>query len=943
MADYKNTLNLPQTKFSMKANLAQREPLRLKKWQEMQLYQKIRQARAGKPTFILHDGPPYANGDIHMGHALNKILKDIVIKSKTLSCIDAPFVPGWDCHGLPIELNVEKKKGKPGQKLSLREFRECCRTYAISQVNKQKEGFERLGVLANWEKPYLTIDKTYEANVIRALAKIVENGYLQRGEKPVYWCTSCHSALAEAEVEYQDKRSPAIDVLFPVVDIKKLESVFPQQKELSAVHVPIWTTTPWTLLANEAVCLHPKLTYVLVSAKINHKQYTLLLAEELLPSAMIRYQSTEYNIIETIQGKKLESIQLAHPFLDRVVPIVLGEHVTTETGTGNVHTAPAHGQDDYIVGQKYHLPINNPVNAKSCFVSTTPFVGDLHVFKANDVIIDLLQKNGYLLHQSTIEHSYPHCWRHKTPLIFRATPQWFISMDNSQDLRTTALETIEKVQWIPTWGKTRITKMIENRPDWCLSRQRPWGTPLPLLIHKDTRDLHPNMSTLLARIADLVQKKGMDAWFDLSLDTLLPLDETKQYVALTDVLDVWFDSGVSHFCVLSQNIWPDLHYPADLYLEGSDQHRGWFQTSLLTALSMKHKKPYKTVLTHGFVNDEQGYKMSKSQGNTVQPSQVMKQYGADILRLWVASSDYKNDINISNENLKRASDTYRRIRNTARFLLSNLFDFDETKHLVTTDKLLAIDQWAIDHTQKLQHKIIKAYEDYDFLAIYQCIHHFCNTEMGSFYLDIIKDRLYTSQTNGIPRRSTQTALYHILNALVHWIAPILSFTADEIWDNLSNRSCESVLLSQWYENFPIQTQDNLFDDAFWLALMNIREEVNKVLENERRSNRIGSALQAEVILYCSSELRAKLNRLADELRFIFITSTVTLHDLTEKPKELKLSAIKDLAIQINISSHQKCERCWQYDVSVGDNSDHTTLCTRCVTNVFGKGEARRFA
>lgn len=942
MADYKNTLNLPQTKFSMKANLAQHEPLRLKKWQMMQLYQKIRQARAGKPTFILHDGPPYANGDIHMGHALNKILKDIVLKSKTLSCIDTPFVPGWDCHGLPIELNVEKKKGKPGQKLSLRQFRECCRTYAISQVKKQKESFERLGVLANWDKPYLTIDKTYEANVIRALAKVIENGYLQRGEKPVYWCTSCHSALAEAEVEYQDKRSPAIDVLFPVVDMKKLESVFPKKKS-SAIHVPIWTTTPWTLLANEAVCVHPKLAYALVCAKINHKRYTLLLAEDLLSSAMIRYQATEYNIIDIVKGKTLEFIQLAHPFLNKTVPIVLGEHVTTDTGTGNVHTAPAHGQDDYIVGQKYNLPVNNPVNSKSCFAPTIPFVGDLHVFKANEVIIELLHKSKHLLHHSTIEHSYPHCWRHKTPLIFRATPQWFISMNNSKNLRTTALNAIKKVKWIPIWGKKRITKMVQNRPDWCLSRQRPWGTPLPLLIHKDTGLLHPNMGALLLRIADLVQEKGIDAWFDLPLDTLLPLNEAKQYIALKDVLDVWFDSGVSHFCILSQKIWPELSYPADLYLEGSDQHRGWFQTSLLTALSMKHQQPYKTVLTHGFVNDEQGYKMSKSQGNTVQPSQVIKQYGADILRLWVASSDYKNDINISDENLKRTSDAYRRIRNTARFLLSNLYDFNQAKHQVETDKLLEIDQWAIYHTQQLQQKIVKAYQAYDFLAIYQWIHHFCNTEMGSFYLDIIKDRLYTGKTDGIPRRSAQTAIYHILNALVHWIAPILSFTADEIWDNLPNQACESVFLSQWYDDFPVQLSERLFDDAFWLELISIREEVNKALEHERRFNRIGSALQAEVILYCSPKLKTKLNRLTDELRFIFITSTVTVCNFNEKPDQLKCSGIKGLAIQINISSHQKCERCWQYDASVGDNSDHTTLCTRCVINVFGKGEARWFA
>jgi isoleucyl-tRNA synthetase len=943
MTDYKNTLNLPQTKFPMKANLAQREPLRLKKWQEINLYQKIRQVRHGKPTFILHDGPPYANGDIHMGHALNKTLKDIVIKSKTLGDIDAPFVPGWDCHGLPIELNVEKKKGKPGAKVTLEQFRTYCRDYALSQVEKQKEGFERLGVLADWNNPYLTIDKTYEANVIRALAKIVHNGYLHRGEKPVYWCTSCHSALAEAEVEYQNKRSPAIDVLFPIVNLKLFENIFPQQKKLSNAFVPIWTTTPWTLLANEAVCLHPKLTYVLVEARINHKNYTLLLAEALLPSTMTRYQATEYNVIDTIDGSQLENVLLRHPFLNKDVPIVLGEHVTTDTGTGCVHTAPAHGQDDYVVGQKYHLPLNNPVNANSCFAATVPFVGGLHVFKANDTIIELLKEKGHLLHNSTIEHSYPHCWRHKTPLIFRATPQWFISMDKPHHLRRAALETIKQVKWIPSWGETRITKMVENRPDWCLSRQRPWGTPLPLLIHQDTGQLHPDMDKLLLTIADLIQEKGIDAWFNLSLNTLLPKREAEQYVKLTDVLDVWFDSGTSHFCVLFQKLWADLHYPADLYLEGSDQHRGWFQTSLLTALAMKHHAPYKTVLTHGFVNDEHGYKMSKSQGNTIQPAQLMKKYGADILRLWVASSDYKNDINISEENLKRTADAYRRIRNTARFLLSNLFDFDASKHLLPLNELLALDRWAIEHTHALQTQIITAYEEYEFLTIYQTIHHFCNTEMGGFYLDVIKDRLYTSHKEGIPRRSAQSAMYHILHALVRWIAPILSFTADEIWELLPNHDSESVFLSHWYNKFPTHTQDDTFDDAFWLGLINIREEVNKALETERRSGHIGSALQAEVILYCDSNLKQQLEQLQPELRFIFITSTVTLRDIKEKPKSLPISTIKNLAIDINVSIHKKCERCWQYDISVGNKNSHITLCERCVANAFGKGEKRFFA
>jgi isoleucyl-tRNA synthetase len=944
MSDYKHTLNLPHTTFSMKANLAQKEPARLKKWEDMQLYQQIRQRRADKKKFILHDGPPYANGDIHMGHALNKILKDIVVKSKTLSNVNAPFIPGWDGHGLPIELDVEKKKGKPNQRVSANEFRQACYVYAESQVEKQKKSFKRLGVLACWNQPYLTIQRTYEANIIRALAKVIEQGYLVRADKPVYWCTSCHSALAEAEVEYKDKCSPAIDVLFSVVNVDQFAGTFPQQKKLSDVYVPIWTTTPWTLLANEAVCIHPKLRYALVSAHINHQHYTLLLAEDLLTSAMRRYQSSEYNIIDTIQGERLDGLLLAHPLLNKQVPIILGEHVTTDAGTGNVHTAPAHGQEDYAVGQRYHLPVNNPVNANSCFAENIPFVAGLHVFKSNDVIINLLLENKHLLHRTSLEHSYPHCWRHKTPLIFRATSQWFIRMDAPHHLRQHALQAIKKVKWLPNWGENRITKMVENRPDWCVSRQRPWGTPLPLLLHKTTGQMHPNMHTLLLRIADHVQEKGINTWFDLHPSTLLCEEDAEQYAPLSDVLDVWFDSGVSHFCVLSQHIWENVHYPADLYLEGSDQHRGWFQTSLLSALAMKQPAPYKAVLTHGFVNDEKGYKMSKSLGNTIEPAKIIQQYGADVLRLWAASSDYKNDISISQTNLKGAADAYRRIRNTARFLISNLFDFTPSD-LITPSYLLTLDAWAIGHTQTIQTKILTAYDQYDFLSVYQIIHHFCTLEMGSFYLDIIKDRLYTTPKDGIPRRSAQTAMYHILHAFVRWIAPILSFTADEIWEYLphSEHQDKSVFLSTWYQRFPAPAKDNLIDDSFWLTLMRIREEINKALETERQKGCIGSSLQAELILYCGDELQQQLNLFQPELRFIFITSSVTVQLITEKPADLPQTPIKDFAVKVDVSSCNKCERCWQYDKSVGIDSTHTTLCRRCISNIFEQGEQRRVA
>ncbi len=939
MTDYKTTVNLPKTDFPMKANLSQREPERLKKWEEENLYQKIRQSREGAPKFILHDGPPYANGDIHMGHALNKTLKDMVIKSKTLSGFDAPYVPGWDCHGLPIELNVEKKHGKPGEKLSPENFRKACREYAKSQVEKQKQAFKRLGVLGDWEHPYRSIDSDYEADIIRALSTVIENGYLERGQKPVYWCTACASALAEAEVEYQDKTSPAIDVLFEVIDTDKLKD-FPVINE--KIYIPIWTTTPWTLPANEAVCLHPELIYVLVKINISNENYFLILAKDLLENCLQRYEASFSEILGETLGRNLENILLQHPFLlERKVPVILGDHVTIDTGTGNVHTAPAHGVEDYIVGQSYHLPIRNPVNAKGCFMEGTPFVEGLPVFQANDVVLDVLKEKKALLHLEQVTHSYPHCWRHKTPLIFRATPQWFISVDKNS-LRRTALHAIREVNWVPAWGENRITKMIEGRPDWCISRQRPWGTPLPLFSHEKTGELHPDTKALLEKIAVMIEKNGMDAWFDLDPETLLGKD-AKHYEKSADTLDVWFDSGVSHFCVLSQNRWKNLHYPADLYLEGSDQHRGWFQTSLLSALSMNHGAPFKTVLTHGFVNDAQGHKMSKSLGNTILPEQVMKTYGADILRLWVASCDYRNDMNMSDENLKRTADAYRRIRNTARFLLSNLFDFDPAKDQIKSENFIALDQWAIEYTKNLQQKIIASYEKYDFLNIYQLIHNFCSIEMGSFYLDILKDRLYTAKTDGLPRRSAQTVLYHILQAFVRWIAPILSYTADEIGEFMPDKKLNSIFTAKWYDEFPIFKTETIFDFEDWQQLMHIRDEVNKALEEKRNAGKIGSALQAEINLYCSEKIKKPLEKFGAELRFVFITSTVNLYPLNDKPHNMPLAETEGLAIQIIVSPHAKCARCWQYDESVGKHHEHVTLCARCVENAFGKGEERKWA
>lgn len=936
MTDYKDTLNLPQTDFPMRANLPEREPQTLARWQTLDLYRKIRKDREGQPKFILHDGPPYANGRAHLGTAFNKTLKDIVVKSKTLSGFDAPFVPGWDCHGLPIELNVEKKLGK--DKLSANAFRQACRDYAFSQIELQRDDFQRLGVLGDWQHPYLTMDFGYEADTVRALAKIVANGHLLRGQKPVHWCAACGSALAEAEVEYRDKASPAVDVGFEAVDAEAVRQRFGVKNATTRVLVPIWTTTPWTLPANEAVSVHPELHYALVKSELQNQPVYLILAKDLVDSAMQRYGVDDYEVHGNLKGDALEGMQLQHPFLDRIVPIILGEHVTTEAGTGNVHTAPAHGLEDYFVAEKYNLPINNPVDARGRFIPDTFLVGGQPVFKANEPIIVLLADSGHLLHSETIQHSYPHCWRHKTPLIFRATPQWFIGM-NKNGLRERALAEIEKVTWLPAWGEARIGKMVADRPDWCISRQRLWGIPIPLFIHKKSGELHPKSPALMEKVAQLIEKESVDAWFDLDPKVLLG-DDADHYEKVTDVLDVWFDSGVTHFCVLEKR--RELKVPADIYLEGSDQHRGWFQSSLLTSLAIRDKAPYKSVLTYGFVVDSQGRKMSKSLGNVILPADVVKNLGADVLRLWAASMDYTVEVNVSDEILNRASDAYRRIRNTARFLLSNLYDFDPKKDKVAVDQLVALDRWAIFTTQKLQEKIITAYDRYRFPAIYQAIHNFCTVEMGSFYLDIIKDRLYTSKESGLPRRSAQTALYYIAEAFVRWIAPIISFTADEIWQFMPGDREPSVFLTQWFSDFPNAALSGE-EEQRWQLLLQIRDEVNKALETYRNEGKIGSALTAEVVLYADERLNAVIATLGEELRFVLITSEASVLPFNEKSKAAFDTALPGLALEINVSEFEKCARCWQRRSSVGQIKEHADLCDRCVSNAFEDGEMRQFA
>lgn len=933
--DYKKTLNLPDTPFPMRGDLARCEPIMLKSWQEKKLYQKIRIACQGRPKFILHDGPPYANGDIHIGHAVNKILKDIIIKSKTLSGFDAPYVPGWDCHGLPIEHQIEKKHGKH---LPADEVRKLCRIFAQQQVDRQKNDFIRLGVLGDWEHPYLTMNYATEAGIVRALGKVYQNGHLYQGQKPVNWCIDCGSALAEAEVEYETKHSPAIDVGFEMIN---KEDVYHSLAAAMQIQIPagvrilavIWTTTPWTLPANQAVCVHPEFEYSLVGTE----QGWLLLASELVNSCLARYQ-LEGEIVASCKGLALEGLLLHHPFMDRIVKIICGKHVTLEAGTGLVHTAPAHGLDDYFIGQQYGLLNESPVKGDGKFTEQTPLVGGMFVWKANDVVIDALRTNGTLLHAETIEHSYPHCWRHKTPIIFRATPQWFIGMQQASDSSTTrkslrdlALHSVELTQFYPAWGRARLEAMIKNRPDWCVSRQRNWGVPMTFFTHRETQSLHPNTQELLEKVAKLVEQQGIEAWFNLDAAELLG-EEAQHYQKLSDTLDVWFDSGTTHETVLKTN--PQLKYPADLYLEGSDQHRGWFQSSLLTGCAIDGRAPYAALLTHGFVVDGQGYKMSKSKGNVIAPQKVVDTLGADILRLWVASTDYSGELSISDEILKRTVETYRRVRNTLRFLLANLADFDPVVDSLPLHEWVEIDRYMLVYTEALQNELIQYYERYEFHQVVARLHHFCSEDLGGFYLDILKDRLYTSLVNGVPRRSAQSALYHVVHSLTRLFAPILSFTAEEVWQQLSESPEDSVFLQTWHifpKQQPVHAQNLL---QRWQRLRELRARVLKQLEDARIRGEIGSSLAAVVEIRVTGENYALLNSLGEDLRFVLITSEVCLQHVDKLDEE---------AIIVTASTHQKCERCWHYQQDVGSIIDHPTLCGRCVNNLSGSGEYRHYA
>ncbi|RPI47692.1 MAG: isoleucine--tRNA ligase [Betaproteobacteria bacterium] len=951
MTDYKKTLDLPDTAFPMRGDLARREPAMLQRWQQESLYARIREARRGRPRFILHDGPPYANGDIHIGHAVNKILKDIIVKTRTLMGFDAPYVPGWDCHGMPIEVQIEKDHGK---NLPPEQTQRLARAYATEQIARQKADFIRLGVLGDWDRPYRTMDFGNEANEIRALGRLLAKGYLFRGLKPVNWCFDCRSALAEAEVEYADKKDIAVDVGFPIAQPSALAHAFgldtlPEVR----CYAVIWTTTPWTLPANQALNAHPELTYCLVATS----KGLLVLADALVESCLERYALTG-EVIARCVGKALERIEFRHPFYDRSSPVFLGTYVTTEQGTGIVHSAPAYGVEDFLSCRHYGMSddeILNPVMSDGRYAESLPLFGGMHIWEANPRIVETLRRAGVLFASEDSVHSYMHCWRHKTPVIYRATTQWFAGMDEvpgfagarpSEPLRVTALRAVEATEFFPDWGKARLHAMIAGRPDWTLSRQRQWGVPMPFFVHRETGALHPRTLEILESVAARVEKEGIEAWQKIGPADLLSGD-AEHYEKVRDTLDVWFDSGATHETVLGG---PDnrargshadaLSFPADLYLEGSDQHRGWFHSSLLVSCMLNGVAPYRSLLTHGFVVDGDGRKMSKSLGNVIAPQKVVGTLGADILRLWVASTDYSGELSISDEILKRVVESYRRIRNTLRFLLANLSDFDPARHALPPSDWAEVDRYAVARLARLQSELDREYEQYRFHIIAHRLHEYCSEHLGAFYLDILKDRLYTAGTNSRARRAAQNALYHIAHTVVRLFAPILSFTAEEAWGHLPDKPKDSVFLQEWHANPAIEDAEVICER--WEKLLGLRSDVSKELERLRVAGRIGSALAAEVELYLGSdEERDVLERFGNDLRFVFITSAVRI--LHDAHPDAVPSRLKGVSIRVLPSDGAKCERCWHYRHDVGIAPDHVGLCGRCVSNLYGDGEPRPYA
>jgi len=941
MTDYKQTLNLPETEFPMRGNLAKREPDMLASWIAADWHQQIREVQSSREqTFILHDGPPYANGDIHIGHAVNKVLKDIIVKSKGLAGFNAPYIPGWDCHGLPIEHKVETTIGKIGDQFkSASEFRNACREYAATQIERQKVDFQRLGILGDWDHPYLTMDYKIEADIVRSLGRIIENGHFHQGAKPVYWCMDCESALAEAEVEYQDRKTWTVDVAFPIENTEQIENVFAVSSEVaSGAAMAIWTTTPWTLPANQFVAVNAELPYVLVEFDKDGHRWTLVLAEGRLEALSERYGVEDFKILGKTLGHALAGIQCEAPWDGRIVPVMTGDHVTLEAGTGAVHSAPAYGLEDFHAAKSLNLELLTPVRDDGTFAETVSVVAGLHVEKAGPVIAEYLAEKGRLVHKARLEHSYPHCWRHKTPVIYRATPQWFIRMQG-EGLLETARQAVEtSIQFTPTWGKNRLAAMLEDRPDWCISRQRNWGVPITVFVHQETSQLHPDTQQLFETIAKRIEQGGINAWFDLDPAGLLG-EDAADYRKVTDVLDVWFDSGTTHASVLGRR--EGLHFPADLYLEGSDQHRGWFQSSLLTSVAIHGCAPYKGLLTHGFTVDQDGRKMSKSLGNVIPPQDVMNTLGADILRLWIASTDFTKEMTVSHEILNRTSDTYRRIRNTARFLLANMAGFDPANDQVANDDLVSLDAEMIRRTTELASKIMGHYARYEFSEVTQALHHFCVDDLGGFYLDIVKDRQYTLKPDSHARKSCQTALYWITDALVRWMAPILSFTAQEIWEAMPGERPHQFVFAVTEADLP---EANGRAQVNWQLIQSAKESVNQAIEAARNDGLVKGSLSAEVALYADGAVFDALTALGDEIRFVTITSEVDLYPLSEAPDGAVTDSVcPQLAVVVKATESEKCERCWHHRPDVGSVSAHPTLCTRCVDNVEGTGEERTFA
>ena len=925
--DYKETLNLPETDFPMRANLVKREPEILAQWEKDNVYTSIREKLKGKPKFVFHDGPPYANGHIHMGHALNKILKDFIVRFMTMRGYDATFIPGWDCHGLPIEHQVTKEQREKKKTPSKSEIRKLCREYAGRFVDIQAQEFKRLGVFADWENPYLTMSYSYEAAIVEELGKFAINGSVFNGLKPVHWCTSCRTALAEAEVEYADHQSPTIYVKFPVKSglNGQLGNIDPTK-----VNFVIWTTTPWTLPANLAVCLHPEFQYSAV--EIGGEVYVV--AEKLLSKLVSEWDIKKHKVLGSCLGKKLEEVICRHPFVDRDSRIVLGNHVTLEQGTGCVHTAPGHGQEDYVVGQKYNLETYNPVDDGGVFKSEVAEFGGLFVRKANPLIVEKLREDGYLIHDNKVNHSYPHCWRCHQPIIFRATSQWFISMDTNE-LRDQALHAIREIKWIPSWGEDRIFSMVENRPDWCISRQRAWGVPITLFNCVSCNEMLRSPE-VFSHIVNLVKKHGADFWFEKDSLELLPEGTTcpcggKEFSKTNDILDVWFDSGVSHASVLEGD--PNLDWPADLYLEGSDQHRGWFHSSLLESIGTRGKAPYKAALTHGYVVDGKGKKMSKSAGNVIAPQKIIDQYGAEILRLWVASENYREDIRVSQEILKRLTEAYRKIRNTFRYLLGNLYDFDLASDSVPAEDLLEIDKYILYRFKLLNEKIMKAFENYEFHVFYHSFYNFCVVDLSAFYLDILKDRLYTYPKKSKARRSGQTVLNELLTGMTRLMAPVLSFTAEEVWSYFSHSDGKSVHMNSFTDSIDVSVDEGFI--CRWDMLTDLKSEVSKALELCRREKVIGHSLDAQVRLVLPSNVSSVLGGECSDFKFIFIVSSVeVVKALDNEGKVYSSEKMKGLEIGVSRMGGEKCERCWNYfKEDRSDKGEHSTICFRCIKNL----------